>query len=136
MKQMMTWTKSVAMSTLLSIAAVSGIGLTSIAAVSSQKTPIVDESVTTLPTETQPEDKLAHHYRRRYYGGSHGRYYGRCRRVATRYRNLRVRTYPWGRVINALYPGARVRVIGYHHGWARISYPHYGYVYARYLRYC
>ncbi len=132
MKQMMTWTKSVAMSTLLSIAAVSGIGLTSIAAVSSQKAPIVDESVTTLPTETQGEDKLAHHYHRK----SYGRSYGKCRRVGTRYKNLRVRTYPWGRVINALYPGARVRVIGYHNGWAKISYPCYGYVYAHYLRHC
>ncbi|MGD1806478.1 hypothetical protein ACP6PL_13715 [Dapis sp. BLCC M126] len=129
---MMTWTKSVAMSTLLSIAAVSGIGLTSIAAVSSQKAPIVDESVTTLPTETKDEDQLAHRYHRR----SYGRSYGSCRRVATRYRNLRVRTYPWGRVINALYPGARVRVIGYHRGWAKISSPCYGYVYAHYLRHC
>ncbi|MEM1170897.1 MAG: hypothetical protein AAGJ08_17910 [Cyanobacteria bacterium P01_H01_bin.35] len=128
MKQMMTWTKSVAMSTLLSIAAVSSIGLTSIAAVSSQKTSIVDESVTTLPTETKGEDKLAHHY--------HRRSYGRCRRVVTRYKNLRVRTYPWGRVVNALYPGSRVRVIGYHDGWAKISYPCYGYVYAHYLRHC
>ena len=128
MKHMMTWTKSVAMSTLLSIAAVSGISLTSIAAVSSQKASIVDESLTTLPTETQGEDQLAHRY--------HRRYYGKCRRVATHYKNLRVRTYPWGRVIDALHPGTRVRVIGYRNGWARISYPCYGYVYARYLRYC
>ncbi|MGD1702877.1 hypothetical protein [Dapis sp. BLCC M229] len=128
MKQMMTWTKSVAMSTILSIAAVSGIGLTSIAAVSSQKAPIVDESLTTLPTETEGEDKLAHRY--------HRRSYGKCRRVATHYKNLRVRTYPWGRVINVLHRGNRVRVIGYHDGWAKISYPCYGYVYARYLRHC
>ncbi len=132
MKQMMTWTKSVAMSTLLSIAAVSGIGLTSIAAVSSQKAPLVDEQVTTVPTEAKAEDRLAHRYHGRSYGGS----YGKCRRVATHYKNLRVRTYPWGRVINALYPGSRVRVIGYRHGWAKISYPCYGYVYARYLRHC
>ncbi len=131
MKQMITWTKSVAMSTLLSIAAVSGISLTSIAAVSSQKASNVDESLTTIPTETEGKDKLAHYYYRRSYGRR--RSYGSCRRVYTRYKNLRVRTYPWGRVINALHPGARVRVIGYHHGWARISYPHYGYVYARYL---
>ncbi len=128
MKQMIGWTKSVAISTLLSIAAVSGIGLTSIAAVSSQKAPIVDESLTTLPTETKGEDQLAHQY--------HGRYYGKCRRVATRYKNLRVRTYPWGRVINRLHRGTRVRVIGYHDGWAKISYPCYGYVYAHYLKHC
>ncbi|MGK7923282.1 MAG: hypothetical protein AB4080_25110 [Trichodesmium sp.] len=140
MKQMITWTKSVAMSTVLSIAAVSGMSLNSIAAVSSQKTPIVNESVTTVPTEPQTEakkgeDQLAHHYYRRSYYGRR-RSYGRCRRVYTRYKNLRVRTYPWGRIINALYPGARVRVIGYHGAWARISYPHYGYVYARYLGHC
>jgi len=127
MKQIMTWTKSVAMSTILSIATVSGIGLTSIAAISSQKTPLLDESVTTIPTQTK-EDQLAHRY--------HGKSYGKCRRVATRYKNLRVRTHPWGRVINVLHRGARVRVISYHDGWAEISYPCYGYVYAHYLKYC
>ncbi len=128
----MTWTKSVAMSTILSIAAVSGIGLTSIAAVSSQKTPLVDEQVTTVPTEAKAEDRLAHRYHGKSYGGS----YSKCRRVATHYKNLRVRKYPWGRVINVLHRGTRVRVIGYHDGWAKISYPCYGYVYARYLRHC
>ena len=62
MKQMMTRAKSVAMSTLLSIAAVYGVSLTSIAAVSSQKIPIVDESVAKVPTENQTEDQLAHRY--------------------------------------------------------------------------
>ncbi|MCL2927602.1 MAG: hypothetical protein O4861_23075 [Trichodesmium sp. St16_bin4-tuft] len=136
MKHMMSWTKSVAMSTIISIAAVSGISLTSTAAVSSQKTPIVDESVTKVPAETKAEDQLAHRYHGRYHGRSYSRYYGRCRRVATRYKNLRVRTYPWGRVINALHRGTHVRVTGYHDGWARISYPCYGYVYASYLRHC
>jgi len=128
MKQMITWTKSVAMSTLLSIAAVSGMGLTSIAAVSSQKAPVIDKSLTTVPTEAKGEEQLAHRY--------HRRSYGRCRRVSTRYKNLRVRTYPWGRVINALHPGTRVRVISYHDGWAKISSPCHGYVAAHYLRHC
>ena len=132
MKQMMTRAKSVAMSTLLSIAAVYGVSLTSIAAVSSQKIPIVDESVAKVPTENQTEDQLAH----RYHGRSYRGYSGRCRRVATNYKNLRVRRYPWGRVISALHRGTRVCVIGYHDGWAQISYPCYGYVYARYLSYC
>ncbi|NEQ35705.1 MAG: hypothetical protein F6K40_05130 [Okeania sp. SIO3I5] len=128
MKQMMTWRKSVAMSTILSIATVSGISLTSIAAISSQKTPLLDESVTTVPAETQVEDRLAHRY--------HDKSYGKCRRVATRYKNLRVRTHPWGRVINRLHRGTRVRVISYHDGWAEISSPCYGYVYAHYLKHC
>ena len=128
MKQMMTWTKSVAMSTILSIATVSGISITSMAAISSQKTPLVDESVTTVPTETKVEDRLARRY--------HGKYYGRCRRVATRHKNLRVRTHPWGKVISVLHRGTRVRVIGFHDGWAEISYPCYGYVYAHYLKHC
>ena len=133
MKQKMTWTKSVAMSTLLSIAAaVSSISPASIAVVSSQKTPILDESVTTVPTETLTEDKLAH----RSHGNSYGEYYDRCSRVATNYKNLRVRTYPWGRVIGALPRGTRVRVIGYYDGWAKISSPCSGYVYAHYLRHC
>ncbi|MCL2932929.1 MAG: SH3 domain-containing protein [Trichodesmium sp. MAG_R03] len=132
MKQMMTWTKYVAMTTLLSLAAVSGMSLTSIAAVSSQKTLILDESETTVTAETQSEDKFAH----RSHGKSYGEYYGRCRQVATHYKNLRVRTYPWGRIIGVLRRGTRVRVIGYYDGWAKISYPCYGYVYARYLRDC
>lgn len=120
MKKMMNWTKSLAMGTLLSVAAVTGIGMTSIAAVSSQNTQIADESVTTLPTEGQ--EKLA--------------YRGKCRRVATRHRNLRVRRHPWGRTINVLHRGTRVNVIGYHDGWAEISYPCHGYVYAHYLKHC
>lgn len=128
----MIWTKSVAMSTLLSIAAVSGISSASSAVVSSQKTPILDGSVTTVTTETQAEDKLAH----RSHGKSYGKYYDRCRRVATNYKNLRVRTYPWGRVIGALPRGTRVQVIGYYDGWAKISSPCSGYVYARYLKHC
>jgi hypothetical protein len=120
MKQMMNWTKSVAMSTLLSVAAVTGMGITSIAAVSSQNTQIADESLTTLPTEGQ--EKLA--------------YNGKCRRVATRHRNLRVRKHPWGKTLTVLHRGTRVNVIGYHKGWAKISHPCYGYVYAHYLKHC
>lgn len=120
MKQMINWTKSVAMSTLLSFAAVTGIGFTSIAAVSSPSAQSAEESITTLPNESQ--EQLAYH--------------GSCRRVATRHRNLRVRTHPWGRTINVLHRGTRVNVIGYHDGWAEISYPCHGYVYAHYLRHC
>lgn len=123
---MMNWTKSVAVSTLLSIAAIGSMSLTSIAVGSPQNTKSVEQSITTIPTEG--EEKLAHSYGHRSYGS--------CRRVATRHRNLRVRTYPWGRIIGALHPGAHVRVISYRHGWARISSPYYGYVYSRYLRHC
>ncbi|MEB3341700.1 SH3 domain-containing protein [Okeania sp.] len=124
MKRMITWTKSAAMSTLLSIAAVSSISLSSIAAGSSAKTLIVDESVTTVPTQTQGEEQLAHTY------------HGKCRRVATRYKNLRVRTHPWGKIVGRLHRGTRVRVIAYHGDWAKISHPCYGYVSAHYLRHC
>ncbi|NEP88749.1 MULTISPECIES: SH3 domain-containing protein [unclassified Okeania] len=125
---MMNWTKSVAMSTLLSIAAIGSMSLTSIAVGAPQNTKSVEQSITTIPTEG--EEQLAHSY------GHGSKHYGSCRRVATRHRNLRIRTYPWGRIIGGLHPGARVRVIGYRHGWARISYPYYGYVYGRYLRHC
>ncbi|NET42713.1 hypothetical protein [Okeania sp. SIO2B3] len=124
---MMNWTKSVAMSTLLSIAAIGSMSLTSVAVGSPQNTKSVEQSIT-IPTEA--EEQLAHRY-----GHGH-RSYGSCRRVATRHRNLRVRTHPWGRIIGGLHPGAHVRVIGYRHGWARISSPYYGYVYSRYLRHC
>ncbi len=124
MKQIMNWTKSLAMSSLLSITTVAGMGWTAIGAVSSQNTQIVDQPLTTLPNEGT--EKLAHHY-----GGHRS-----CRRVATRYRNLRVRSSPWGWTIGALHRGTRVNVIGYDGDWAKISYPCYGYVYAHYLRYC
>ncbi|GGA55125.1 SH3 domain-containing protein [Okeania sp. KiyG1] len=125
---MMNWTKSVAVSTLLSIAAIGSMSLTSIAVGSPQNTKSVEQSITTIPTEG--EEQLAHSY------GHGSKHYGSCRRVATRHRNLRVRTYPWGKIINRLHRGTRVRVIGYDGAWAKISYPCYGYVYARYLKHC
>ncbi|MDY7007463.1 MAG: SH3 domain-containing protein [Cyanobacteriota bacterium] len=125
---MMNWTKSVAMSTLLSIAAIGSMSLTSVAVGSPQNTKSVEHSITTIPTEG--EEQLAHRY------GHGSKHYGSCRRVATRHRNLRVRTYPWGKIVGRLHRGDRVRVISYHKGWAKISSPCYGYVHSRYLKDC